>query len=197
MEKNFLSPTVKSSFAKAMHDLAAPLGALNLCIDEIKKALPDSADIIEASITTLSHRIQFWRMLMTGLDDESPKFADAYKLMDAIGKSKNIILAPLAMVEDYPSAYVRLILAIFNVMFESLPRGGFINIDAEIGKLSAKGPKCFVPKEFAEAFAIAIPDASSRNIFAVLIKEWANQCGFELTYTATSETLDFSITNKH
>lgn len=196
MSENFLSPTVRSTFAKAMHDLAAPLGALNLCIDEIKTAMPDSADIIENSITTLSHRIQFWRMLMTGLDD-SPKFADAYNLMNSISKSKNITLTPLAMVEDYPSTYVRLILAMFNVMFESLPRGGFITIDAETGQLSAKGSKCYVSKEFAEAFAFNTPDASSRNIFAVLIKEWANQCNFEVTYTATSETLEFLITRKN
>lgn len=195
MQENFLSPKVRSAFAKSMHDLAAPLGALNLCIDEIKTALPDSADIIESSIETLSQRIQFWRMLMTGSDD-SPNFSDAYQLMNTMCKSKNIELAPVAMFEDYPGIYVRLILAIFYVTIESLPRGGSISIDAESGNIKANGSKCYAPKEFTEAFSQINTNPSSRQIMAALIKEWADACNFAVTYETTNESLNFLISRK-
>jgi hypothetical protein len=196
MSEPFLSPKVKSAFAKSMHDLAAPLGALNLCIDEIKTALPNSADIIESSIETLSQRIKFWRMLMTG-SENSPSFSDAYQLMNTMCKGKNISLTPLAMLEDYPGIYVRLVLAIFYITLESLPRGGSISVDAEGGNIIANGPKCFIPKEFAEAFAQNTNEPSSRQIMAALIKEWADQCNFTVAYETTSESLNFTISRKN
>lgn len=195
MQENFLSPKVRSAFAKSMHDLAAPLGALNLCIDEIKTALPDSADIIESSIESLSQRIQFWRMIMTGSND-SPNFADAYQLMNTMCKSKNITLTPIAMFEDYPGIYVRLILAIFYVTLESLPRGGCISIDPESGNINANGAKCYIHKDFAEAFQQTNSTPSSRQIMAALIKEWSDECNFAVDYETTSESLNFVISRK-
>ena len=116
--------------------------------------------------------------------------------MNTMCKSKNITLTPIAMFEDYPSMYVRLILAIFYVIFESLPRGGSISIDAESGNISANGSKCYIPKEFAEVFSLNNTNPSSRQIMATLIKEWADACNFAVAYETTNESVTFVISRK-
>lgn len=190
MLRSMLSQSMKLTVAKAIHDLATPLGALILCVDEIKEALPNYADIIESSVESLSHRLQFWRLLLTGGED-SPTFTDTYNLLDAMCKAKNISLKPIAMCPEYSNIYVRLILSISLVVIEGLPRGGKIEIDAEMGIIKASGPKCYLSKEFKEAFFDGVKIPNSRHIMAILIKDWANQMKINVSCDHSHESIAF------
>jgi hypothetical protein len=66
MSNPYLTNEAQLLYAKILHDIAAPLGALTLCMDDIKNALPESAELVELSIETLSQRISYWRLMVTG-----------------------------------------------------------------------------------------------------------------------------------
>ncbi|MCX7342805.1 MAG: histidine phosphotransferase family protein [Proteobacteria bacterium] len=177
MQAHFLNTKSQLLFAKTLHDLAAPLGALNLCIDDIKHALPDSADLIESSIETLSKRINYWRLMLTG-QESSPNFADAATAIRSLAKLKGINFV-FCEANEYQGVYVRLLLALAMVAIESLPRGGKVTIDANNGlvtAVAADGAKCFIPKELAEAIVSEIKDPSSRHALGILIYDLAKSC---------------------
>jgi hypothetical protein len=177
MQSHFLNAKSKLLFAKTLHDLAAPLGALNLCIDDIKHALPDSADLIESSIENLSKRINYWRIMLTG-QENSPNFADAATAIRSLAKLKGIDVV-FCDANEYQGVYVRLLLALSMVAIESLPRGGRVTVDANNGlvtAVAADGVKCFIPKELAEAIVSEIEDSTSRHALGILIYDLAKSC---------------------
>ena len=177
MQSHFLNNKSRLLFAKTLHDLATPLGALNLCIDDIKKALPDSADLIEASIENLSKKISYWRLMLTG-QENAPNFSDATNAIRSLAKLKPIEVI-FCEANEYHGIYVRLLLAFALVAIESLPRGGKITIDANKGTVAAiasSGSKCFIPKETAEAIVSEIKDQTSRHALGILIFDLAKSC---------------------
>lgn len=177
MQAHFLNTKSQLLFAKTLHDLAAPLGALNLCIDDIKHALPDSADLIESSIENLSKRINYWRLMLTG-QESSPNFADAATAIRSLAKLKDVDVI-FYDANEYQGVYVRLLLALSMVAIESLPRGGKVTVDANNGlvtAVAADGAKCFIPKELAEAIVSEIKDPTSRHALGILIYDLAKSC---------------------
>jgi hypothetical protein len=148
MSNPYLTDEAQLLFAKTLHDIASPLGALTLCVDDIKKALPESADLIETSIETLSHRISYWRLMVTG-SEQSPTYSDAANAIRAMAKLKSIEVV-FCNAQDYQGVYVRLILALSMLGLESLPRGGQITIDADKGSVIASGQKCYISNELKE-----------------------------------------------
>lgn len=178
MQNPYLAYESRLLYAKTFHDLAAPLGALTLCVDDIKKALPESADIIESSIETLSSKIRYWRLMLTG-GDESPTYADAIDVIKAMAKLKNVNVA-FASSGEYQGIYTRLILALTMVCIESLPRGGDITINPEEGVVRATSQRCYIPKEFQDAVLQAVDQPSSRHVLGMFIMDLARGCGCAL-----------------
>ncbi len=185
MPTHFLTHRAQLLFAKTLHDIAAPLGALNLCVDDLKKALPESADLIENSIETLSNRINYWRTMLTG-GKHSPNFADSAGAIRSLAKLKDIEVT-FSPANEYQGLYVRLLLALTIVAIESLPRGGKISIDADHGLVMAQGSKCFIHKEALEAMIGEIEQPSSKHALGLLIYDWAKACNasVELEYEPT------------
>ncbi len=194
MQVHFLNDKSKLLFAKTLHDLAAPLGALNLCIDDIKHALPDSADLIESSIESLSKRINYWRLMLTG-QENSPNFADAATAMRSLAKLKSVDVVFYES-NEYQGVYVRLLLALAMVAIESLPRGGKVTVDANNGLVTAtaaEGAKCFIPRELAEAIVSEILNPTSRHALGVLIYDWAKSCNALVSLVLESTVLSMSL----
>ena len=189
MPTHFLTHKAQLLFAKTLHDIAAPLGALNLCVDELKKALPESADLIENSIETLSKRINYWRMMLTG-SENSPSFADAADAIRPLAKLRNIDVVFLTA-NEYQGLYVRLLLALTMVAIESLPRGGTISIDADNGLVVGQGSKCFIHKEMHDAIVSEVKQPSSHHSLGLLIYDWAKTCNasVKLEHEPTKLTL--------
>lgn len=179
MSNPFLTNEVQLLFAKTLHDMAAPLGALTLCIDDIKTALPSSADLIETSIETLSHKISYWRLMMTG-SNSSPTYSDAANAMRAMAKLKSVEIV-FSNAQDYQGIYVRLLLALVLLALESLPRGGRITVDADGGSINASGEKCYLSKELQEAIEGQVKVPSSRHALGLLICDWAKACEAQVT----------------
>ncbi len=162
-------------YAKALHDLAAPLGALTLCIDDIKQALPESAELIETSIETLSQRIRYWRLMVTG-GEQSPTYSEAIEIIKATAKTK-MVEATFINSQNYQGVYIRLLLVLSLVSLESLPRGGEITIDADKGIVSASGQKCYISQEFQSAAQQEVDNPSSRHALGVFTYNLAKACG--------------------
>lgn len=175
MSKLFLTNETQLLFAKTLHDIAAPLGALTLCVDDIKKALPESADLIESSIETLSQRISYWRLMITG-GDQSPTYSDAANAIRSMARLKSVEVT-FEHAEDYQGIYIRLILALVMIGLESLPRGGNIIIDADKGSVTISGEKCYLSNEVKEALNGSVKEPSSRHALGLLIFGWAKICG--------------------
>ena len=187
----YLTNEAKLLFAKTFHDMAAPLGALTLCIDDIKKALPESGDLIETSIETLFQRIAYWRLMLTG-GDQSPSYSDAAIVMRSMAKLKSVELIFLPA-EDYQGNYIRLILGLVLLGIESLPRGGKIAIDADAGILTVSGEKCFILKELQEIFDQKVEVPTSRHALGMLICEWAKACKASISFEHTPTSLIFRL----
>lgn len=194
MPNPYLTSESRLLFAKTFHDIAAPLGALTLCVDDIKNALPESADLIEMSIDTLFHRISYWRLMLTG-GDQSPTFSDAAGVIRPKAKLKSIEVVFLPS-EEYKGIYVRLLLGITLLCIESLPRGGKITIDADNGIISAVGEKCFLTKDLQEILDEKIKIPTSRHSLGLLIQGLAEDCNTRLTYEHTPASLVFTLKNK-
>lgn len=194
MLSNFLNNKSRLLFAKTLHDLAAPLGALNLCIDDIKRAIPDSADLIESSIENLSKRIAYWRIMLTG-QENSPNFSDAANAIRSLAKLKSIEVA-FCEANEYQGIYVRLLLAFTMVAIESLPRGGKVTIDANNGvvtAIAANGTKCFIPKELAESIVSEMQEPTSRHALGILIYDLAKNCNASVKLEHESSSLILSL----
>lgn len=174
-------------YAKTLHDLAAPLGALTLCLDDIKKALPESAEILETSIETLSQRIRYWRLMVTG-SEQSPTYSEALEVMKAMAKIKTVEVRSINS-SDYQGVYTRLLLVLVLVSLESLPRGGEITINADKGIVSAFGEKCYISQEFQEIFNCNVDSPSSRHALGLLTANLARCCGCSLKINHTPTEL--------
>ena len=175
MSKLFLTNETRLLFAKTLHDIAAPLGALTLCVDDIKKALPESADLIESSIENLSQRISYWRLMITG-SEQAPTYSDAANAIRSMAKLKSIEVT-FGHAEDYQGVYIRLILALVMIGLESLPRGGKVIIDADKGTVIVSGEKCYLSNEVKEALNDGVETPSSRHALGLLVFGWAKACG--------------------
>ena len=191
MSKPFLTNESQLLFAKTLHDIAAPLGALTLCIDDIKKALPESADLIETSIETLSQRITYWRLMVTG-SEQSPAYSDAANAIRSMAKLKSVEVI-FEYAEDYQGVYIRLILALVMLGLESLPRGGNITIDADKGSVVVTGEKCYLSNELKEAINGSVDKPSSRHALGLLIYDWAKACGALIKVEHELTKLEFTL----
>lgn len=194
MSKPFLTNELQLLFAKTLHDIAAPLGALTLCVDDIKKALPESADLIETSIETLAQRISYWRLMITG-SEQSPTYSDAANAMRSMAKLK-LVEVTFVHAEDYQGVYIRLILALVMVGLESLPRGGNITIDANKGSVTITGEKCYLSNELKEAINGNVEVPSSRHALGLLIFDWARACGALIKLEHEPMKLEFELRNQ-
>jgi hypothetical protein len=155
-----------------------------------------SADLIEDSIESLSKRIHYWRIMLTG-GENSPNFADAAAAIRPLAKLKSIEVVFLPA-NEYQGVYVRLLLAFAMVAIESLPRGGKVTIDADNGLVIAdalEGKKCFIPKETAEAIVSEILQPTSRHAIGILIYDWAKICNasVKLEHEPTKLTLSLQV----
>ncbi len=175
MSNPYLTNEAQLLYAKILHDIAAPLGALTLCMDDIKNALPESAELVELSIETLSQRISYWRLMVTG-SAQSPTYSDAATAIRAMAKLKSTEVT-FVHSEDYQGEYVRLLLALALVCLESLPRGGKLIIDADQGNVTASGEKCYISKEIQDAVSGRVDVPSSRHSLGMLIYNWAKNFG--------------------
>ncbi len=194
MSNPYLTNESKLLYAKTLHDIAAPLGALTLCVDDIKKALPESAGLIEASIETLAQRISYWRLMVTG-SEQSPTYSDAANAIRAMAKLKSVEVI-FVSVEDYQGVYIRLILGLVMLGLESLPRGGKISIDADKGTVTASGEKCYLSNEVKEAINGKVETPSSRHALGFLIFEWAKACGAWVKLEHDPMKLEFTLQNQ-
>lgn len=192
MSDQFLSSKMQLLFAKSLHDIAAPLGALNLCIEELQKALPESTDLIENSVELLNSRINYWRVMMTG-SERFPNFADAATAIRTLTKLKSI-KCDLKPANEYRGTYVRLLLALSMVAIESLPRGGQISIDADNGTVTAQGPKCYIHKDTQDAIIDNDLDKlSSRHALGLLINSWSKACNASVKLEHEPTKLSFIL----
>lgn len=191
MQNPYLTTEARLIYARVFHDLAAPLGALTLCVDDIKKALPDSAEIIEASIDTLSNKIRYWRLMLAG-GDEGPNFSEAMETINNQAKLKGIKVI-FGSSKEYQGVYTRLLLAIALVCLESLPRGGEVVINSEDGKIHASGEKCYIPKEIGEAILQKVSHPSSRHALGLLIISLAKHIGCVVEMKQEPAQLFFSL----
>lgn len=191
MQNPYLIDESKLLYSKVFHDLAAPLGALTLCVDDIKKALPESADIIEASIETLSYKIRYWRLMLTGNND-SPSYAEAIDIIKGMAKLKNIRVV-FGSVGECQGDYVRILLAITFTCMESLPRGGEIIINAEERIVNASGAKCYITQEFRDAISKIIDKPSSRHVLGLFIVQQSRCCGYTVNMEYDATRLMFSL----
>lgn len=194
MLSHFLNNKSRLLFAKTLHDLAAPLGALNLCIDDIKAALPDSSDMIESSIENLSKRITYWRIMLTG-QENSPSFSDAANAIRSLAKLKSIEVI-FCEANEYQGIYVRLLLAFSMIAIESLPRGGNITIDADNGvvtSIAANDTKCFITKELAASITNEIQEPTSRHALGILIYDLAKSCNASVKLEHDQRSLILSL----
>ncbi len=191
MSNPYLTNEARLLYAKTLHDIAAPLGALTLCIDDIKKALPESADLIETSIETLSHRISYWRLMVTG-SEQSPTYSDAASAIRSMAKLKSVEVT-FVHAEDYQGVYIRLILALVMLGLESLPRGGNIVIDANKGSVTITGEKCYLSNELKEAINGSFDMPSSRHALGLLIHDWVKACGASIKLEHEPMKLEFTL----
>jgi len=191
MQNPYLTRESQLLYAKTFHDLAAPLGALTLCLDDIKKALPESAEIVEASVETLSNKIRYWRLMLTG-GDESPAYAEAINVIKEMAKLKNVNVM-FASGGEYQGVYTRLMLALAMACIESLPRGGDIIINPEEGVVRATAEKCYIPKEFEDAVLQVVDQPSSRHALGMLIMDLARGCGCVLKLSSDPTELLFTL----
>jgi len=178
MQKAYLTQENQLLYAKILHDLSAPLGALTLCIDDIKKALPEASELIEESIETLSQRIRYWRLMLTG-SEQYPTFSEAIDIISATAKLQSVNIT-FANDEDYQGIYTRLILALALVCLEGLPRGGEIFINADTGILIASGEKCYISKDFQDVISNAAENITSRNALGIFVSALAKACSASL-----------------
>jgi len=193
MSDQFLNSKTQLLFAKSLHDIAAPLGALNLCIEDLQKALPESADLIENSIELLSKLTNYWRVMMTG-SELFPNFADAATAIRTLTKLKSIECT-LKPANEYQGTYVRLLLALSMVAIESLPRGGQISVDADNGIVTAQGPKCYIHKDTQDAIIddSELDKLSSRHALGLLINTWSKTCNSSVKLEHEPTKLSFVL----
>lgn len=191
MPNLYLTNEIQGLYAKTLHDLASPLGALTLCIDDIKQALPESAELIETSLETLSQRICYWRLMVTG-GEQSPTYSEAIKIIKAAAKIK-MVEATFIDCQDYQGVYIRLLLALALVSLESLPRGGEMTIDADKGIVSASGQKCYILQEFQEAVQQKVEHASGRHALGLFINNLANVCSVSVKIEYEPTRLIFTL----
>ena len=191
MSNQLLNDNSNFLFAKVLHDIAAPLGALNLCIDDIKKALPESANLIENSIETLSKRIHYWRIMVTS---SSTSFSDAAEAIRALARLRDIKIE-FSPGNEYQGTYVHLLLAMTMIVIEGLPRGGQIIIDADNGVVIGNGTKCFLHSETHESIIGNVKQPSSRHALGILVYEFAKNCNASVVVEHTSTKLILSLNN--
>jgi len=191
MQNPYLTREDQLLYAKILHDLSAPLGALTLCIDDIKKALPEASELIEESIETLSQRIRYWRLMLTG-SEQYPVFSETINVIKSAAKLQSINIAFINN-QDYQGVYTRLILALALVCLESLPRGGEIVINADTGILSASGEKCYISKDFQDVINDTAENITSRNALGVFVSNLAKACSASVKIEHNSTKLTLTL----
>lgn len=183
--------------SRMCHDLIGPVGALNLGVEY----LADQSTLTEESLTMLkessdkaSARLVFYRTVFGFLgNDRSLSERDARHAMITLANQMKITLewtSPETAVFDGESDKLRLLLTVFLIVAESLPKGGHITVqahpDGSMPELIATGKIITIPQDVISAFSreiLCLDEVNPRTVPVFICREIAEEHGLAPSLT--------------
>ncbi len=132
---------MQSISQKICHDLATPVGAIRLGLENLPEN--EFTPILLQSIDNATHRIEIFRTLFS-LSTDSLDSERVGRLLKAYLGSKNTEFSHSG---ETRGEYARYLLGLGVVMSEALPRGGTVHCDFDNLSLSCQGPILHMPYE--------------------------------------------------
>lgn len=175
--------------SRICHDLIGPVGALNLGVEY----LADQSTLTEESLSMLkessdkaSARLVFYRMVFGFLgNDRSLSERDTRHAMITLANQMKITLewtTPESTIFDGGSDKLRLLLTVFLIVAESLPKGGHIKIhahaDGTMPEITATGQVITIPQDVVSAFSreiLCLDEVNPRTVPVFICREIAEE----------------------
>ncbi len=189
MQKNLSQEIEKAIWAKCLHDLASPLNAMNLGIEEVQTLSPELYDLLASSMQKLSFKIKLWRTLKAG----NPQYYhELWPLLRDYVKTENILLNVEHSLENQTTEYTETLLYLALIACDSLPRGGEISILRN--QVHGKG-KIYLNREvqhFLEDYNLE--SMNSRQAIIASAFDTAQNMNAKIEFNLDKELLQFTIT---
>ncbi len=153
--------------AKMCHDLATPLSAMNLLLDFAFEHCKDPhiESTFRESLEKSSHRIQFYRLLLSA-NETLPCYADVFQLLCGCARlSKVAIDLPI----DCPDGVAaRLLLGLSYLMIEALTKGGELLVTLDDDSLIFKSEATSFQMRKGYLEMLQHPDSQELNVRNIL-----------------------------
>lgn len=191
--------------SRLCHDMLSPVGALSngleLLADEKDPDMRQRCfELLEQSARISADKLKFFRLAFGaagGFGDMVPA-GEARALVDALVANNARITVNWALGSDaLPKPGIKTLLNFALVGIEALPRGGTLDLAAELRDavteivVRAAGPRIAFDRDIGRAFEGSLPgeELSSRTAPAMMINQLAQSLGGQVQYALAEDSL--------
>lgn len=191
------SPTHQALLAKVLHDLSAPLSALQMGVEGIESQIPaEMHAILQSSLHTANNRLRLFRQLFarSAAPDSEVAIASMLQFIQSLCPQRLNIDWPKGLLPA--ASMTRLLMVLILFVVEAMPRGGTITLAIVGDALQITCTGAIVVANALNQLLTIDAELTSRNAVAAAVRELCADNAVDLSVEMLDKTAIIKIFSK-